>query len=449
MRSSAVDEDGKDASFAGQHLTLLNVPSVDDVPSALREIWWSANSDSAITYRQRVGLFTRPSVGVVVQSLLDPDVAGVMFTENPVTGADERVIEASWGLGEAVVAGLVIPDTFRVDRDGQVLERTPGLKRIAIRSPARRRHGRGGRRRPTAPRSSRLDDDQLAELDQLAHALRGGLRQGPRHRVGVRRRHAVPAAVPRGHRPSTSGDGRHRPDAAVAERPGRRAARRCRCSPGSTDARGRADRAACSRSRRFAAGETRDPGGLGRRGVLPDRLGRGDGHHPRRGAWPRSEPGDHFGEIALIDEGERPATVTATTDLVCHGLTFWEFRPLVQENGAIGWKLLQSMAKMLRDAQQEGVELTLEVSGVAVGDDVIGFTDNRSSHADLVVAPVEHLVAKPAGVGGSPSPNATPSSSRPPRAESARSRCSWRFVRVRACWAWPGRRTTSGSALTA
>ena len=74
MRSSAADEDGADASFAGQHLTLLNVPSVDDLSAAVREIWWSANSDSAITYRQRVGLFARPSVGVVVQSLLDPDV---------------------------------------------------------------------------------------------------------------------------------------------------------------------------------------------------------------------------------------------------------------------------------------------------------------------------------------------------------------------------------------
>ncbi|MGH7806115.1 MAG: PEP/pyruvate-binding domain-containing protein, partial [Candidatus Binatia bacterium] len=133
VRSSAVDEDGKAASFAGQHLTLLNVPKVDSVPGALREIWWSANSDSAITYRQRVGLLTQPSVGVVVQSLLDPEVAGVMFTENPVTGADERVIEASWGLGEAVVAGLVIPDTFRIDRAGKVLERIPGLKRTAIR----------------------------------------------------------------------------------------------------------------------------------------------------------------------------------------------------------------------------------------------------------------------------------------------------------------------------
>ncbi len=57
-----------------------------------------------------------------------------MFTQNPITGADERVIEASWGLGEAVVAGPVIPDHFRVARSGEVLERTPGFKKIAIRS---------------------------------------------------------------------------------------------------------------------------------------------------------------------------------------------------------------------------------------------------------------------------------------------------------------------------
>jgi len=76
VRSSAVDEDGADASFAGQHLTLLNVPSSKELGSALSEIWWSANSDSAITYRKRVGLFTRPSVGVVVQTLLNPDCAG-------------------------------------------------------------------------------------------------------------------------------------------------------------------------------------------------------------------------------------------------------------------------------------------------------------------------------------------------------------------------------------
>src|SRR5215467_809029 len=167
VRSSAVDEDGAEASFAGQHMTLLNVPGADAVADALREIWWSANSDSAITYRQRVGLFRRPSVGVVVQSLLDPECAGVMFTRNPINGADERVIEASWGLGEAVVAGMVIPDHFRIDRSGQVLERKAGRKRIAIRSLPN-----GGtyeqKMSPAETSQLCLDDAQLAALGQLA-----------------------------------------------------------------------------------------------------------------------------------------------------------------------------------------------------------------------------------------------------------------------------------------
>lgn len=167
VRSSDADEDGAAASFAGQHLTLLNVPSVEELSSALNEIWWSANSDSAITYRQRVGLFARPSVGVVVQTLLDPDTAGVMFTRNPVTGVDERVIEASWGLGEAVVAGLVIPDHYRLARSGQVLERKPGLKRVAIRSGP----SGGTVEEPVPPERVEqlcVDDHQLAELNGLA-----------------------------------------------------------------------------------------------------------------------------------------------------------------------------------------------------------------------------------------------------------------------------------------
>jgi pyruvate, water dikinase len=167
VRSSAVDEDGAEASFAGQHLTLLNVPSTQELSAALREIWWSANSDSAITYRQRVGLFTRPSVGIVVQALLDPDAAGVMFTRNPISGADERLIEASWGLGEAVVAGRVIPDHFRIARSGEVLERRPGVKKLAIRTLPE-----GGTvEEDVAPELVErlcLDDDQLAELNGLA-----------------------------------------------------------------------------------------------------------------------------------------------------------------------------------------------------------------------------------------------------------------------------------------
>ena len=65
------------------------------------------------------------------------------------------------------------------------------------------------------------------------------------------------------------------------------------------------------------------------------------------------QPGDHFGEIALIDEGVRSATITATSELVCFGLTFWEFRPLVVANGEIGWKLLHYLAQKLRTAELE------------------------------------------------------------------------------------------------
>src|SRR5262249_12588864 len=67
----------------------------------------------------------------------------------------------------------------------------------------------------------------------------------------------------------------------------------------------------------------------------------------------RLEAGDYFGEVALIDDGARTATITATTDLVCHGLTYWEFRPLVQPTATVGWTLLQPLARRWRPAQQE------------------------------------------------------------------------------------------------
>ena len=62
--------------------------------------------------------------------------------------------------------------------------------------------------------------------------------------------------------------------------------------------------------------------------------------------------GDHFGELALIDDGSRTATVTATTPLRCYAMTSWEFRPLVQENTTVAWHLLENLAKRLRDASR-------------------------------------------------------------------------------------------------
>jgi CRP-like cAMP-binding protein len=105
------------------------------------------------------------------------------------------------------------------------------------------------------------------------------------------------------------------------------------------------------KERRFAQGETvvREASG----GAAFFLIDSGEATVSVAGA-PRSTltAGDYFGEIALIDEGARSATIVATSELVCYGLTLWDFRPLVEGNGAIGWKLLQSMAKKLRAAEQ-------------------------------------------------------------------------------------------------
>ncbi len=105
------------------------------------------------------------------------------------------------------------------------------------------------------------------------------------------------------------------------------------------------------KERRFAEGETVVKEGSG--GAAFFLIDSGEAAVSVGGS-PRGtlKPGDYFGEIALIDEGARTATITASTELVCYGLTFWEFRPLVQQNGTIGWKLMQTLARELRAAEQ-------------------------------------------------------------------------------------------------
>ena len=134
VRSSAVGEDSRSASFAGVHATRLAVRGLGAIADAVREVVASGSSDSALAYRAASGAReVAPRVGVVVQRFLDADVAGVLFTRHPVTGADERVIEAAWGLGEAVVGGLVTPDHWRIARDGGLVEERLGEKDVAIR----------------------------------------------------------------------------------------------------------------------------------------------------------------------------------------------------------------------------------------------------------------------------------------------------------------------------
>jgi pyruvate,water dikinase len=118
VRSSATAEDLPEMSFAGQLETYLNVRGGDEVIDAVKRCWASLWTGRAIGYRTRQGI--RPdevSMAVVVQQLIPADAAGVLFTANPVTGArDELVINAAWGLGEAIVSGRVTPDTIVIDK---------------------------------------------------------------------------------------------------------------------------------------------------------------------------------------------------------------------------------------------------------------------------------------------------------------------------------------------
>ncbi len=106
------------------------------------------------------------------------------------------------------------------------------------------------------------------------------------------------------------------------------------------------------KERRFAEGETVIQQGSGAAAFFVIDSGEArvlvDGHEKRV-----LKAGDHFGEMALIDAGARTATLIAASDLRCSGVTFWDFRPLVEENGVIGWKLLQSLIEVYRSERQQ------------------------------------------------------------------------------------------------
>jgi pyruvate,water dikinase len=128
VRSSAIGEDGAAASYAGLHETELDVAS-GTVPAAVRRCWASLWSPEATAYRQRRGLSDGdPEMAVVVQALVPADASAVVFTRHPVTNRDDQlVITAVRGLGEAMVAGTVTPDTWVVDRASRtVLTFEPG-----------------------------------------------------------------------------------------------------------------------------------------------------------------------------------------------------------------------------------------------------------------------------------------------------------------------------------
>jgi len=172
VRSSAVDEDGAGASFAGQHETYLNIVGVDSIIQAVTRCWESARSERALEYRRKQGISVeRLQLAVLVQQLVASDVSAVVFSANPVTGnRDEVLINASWGLGESIVGGTVTPDTFIVRKsDLAVINRVIADKQhMTVSAP-------GGTREVDVPRFLRnaasLTDEQVVEMAKLALTL--------------------------------------------------------------------------------------------------------------------------------------------------------------------------------------------------------------------------------------------------------------------------------------
>lgn len=133
VRSSATAEDLPTASFAGQQDTYLNVLGPAAVLQHISRCWASLFTERAVTYRQRNGIDHRTvHMAVVVQQMAFPEAAGILFTADPVTGNRKvATVDAGFGLGEALVSGLVNPDVFKV-RDGEIVARTIAAKQRAV-----------------------------------------------------------------------------------------------------------------------------------------------------------------------------------------------------------------------------------------------------------------------------------------------------------------------------
>jgi phosphoenolpyruvate synthase/pyruvate phosphate dikinase len=171
VRSSATAEDLPTASFAGQQDTYLNVAGPAAILQHVSRCWASLFTERAVTYRLRNGIDHRTvHMAVVVQQMVFPDAAGILFTADPVTGNRKvATVDASFGLGEALVSGLVDPDVFKV-RDGEIVARAVATKQLAI-------HARpAGGTQEVAIDSKRqaqpaLTDTQVARLVQLGRRI--------------------------------------------------------------------------------------------------------------------------------------------------------------------------------------------------------------------------------------------------------------------------------------
>jgi pyruvate,water dikinase len=171
VRSSATAEDLPTASFAGQQDTYLNVVGPAAILEHISRCWASLFTERAVTYRRRSGIDHRAvHMAVVVQQMVFPQAAGILFTADPVT-SNRRVasVEAGFGLGEALVSGLVNPDVYKV-RDGEVVTKAIGIKELAIHALP----GGGTQEQAIDPERQNqpaLTDAQVVRLVQLSRRI--------------------------------------------------------------------------------------------------------------------------------------------------------------------------------------------------------------------------------------------------------------------------------------
>ncbi len=171
VRSSALDEDGADASFAGQHATELNLRGAEAVLASIVRCCASARSETALAYRAAHGLAADAiRVSVLVQHLVPADAAGVAFSANPISGdRTEVVLNVAWGLGEAIVSGLVTPDMFVIDATDALVVREIATKETMT---VRTANGTDQVAVPEAQRDApSLTDAQAVQVAHLAREL--------------------------------------------------------------------------------------------------------------------------------------------------------------------------------------------------------------------------------------------------------------------------------------
>jgi len=172
VRSSATAEDLPDASFAGQQETFLNVTG-EDLVERVKQCWASLFTRRAIYYRGEQGFAHRDvDIAVVVQRMVDAEKSGVMFTSHPSTGDDKIIIEAAWGLGEAVVSGSVSPDNYVIDRETADVETVTVADKKMMMVKDEETGETVEREVPDEKRSKRvLSDGEIAELVELGERV--------------------------------------------------------------------------------------------------------------------------------------------------------------------------------------------------------------------------------------------------------------------------------------